>query len=102
MDTGPVVIRSSDARRLAIEHYVNLEAPALLARLDPGSLTKATGSTSAARTTAAVAQKAKWTAQNTAWGKDDGGWRHFPPTMYGTPSYYGNPVPPLAAGVASG
>ncbi|KAJ6528253.1 hypothetical protein DFH09DRAFT_1094513 [Mycena vulgaris] len=47
MDTGPVVRRSSNARRLAIEHYVNLKAPALLARLDPGSLTKATGSTSA-------------------------------------------------------
>ncbi|KAJ7107388.1 hypothetical protein C8R44DRAFT_885404 [Mycena epipterygia] len=67
-----VIIRSSDARRLAIEQYINLEAPALLARLDPGSA-KPTGSTSAASSPAST-QKPKWTAQSTARGKDDGGW----------------------------
>ncbi|KAJ7918056.1 hypothetical protein B0H13DRAFT_2438731 [Mycena leptocephala] len=72
MEPAPTIVRSFDARRLAIEQFVNLEAPAVLARLNLGPKT-VTGSTSAARSIPVVAPKAKWTAQSTMWGEDDGG-----------------------------
>ncbi|KAF8177299.1 hypothetical protein K438DRAFT_1978594 [Mycena galopus ATCC 62051] len=70
----PIIIRSSDARRLAIEILVNLEAPALLARLNPPTMTKPSTDTSTARSTPPVPQKEKWTAKNASWGNDSGGW----------------------------
>ncbi|KAJ6564274.1 hypothetical protein B0H19DRAFT_1067853 [Mycena capillaripes] len=69
-----IIIRSSDARRLAIETLVNLEAPALLARLNPPTVTKPSAGTSAARSTPPVPQKEKWSPKNASWGKDSGGW----------------------------
>ncbi|KAJ6608989.1 hypothetical protein B0H10DRAFT_2226310 [Mycena sp. CBHHK59/15] len=71
---GTVIVRSFDARRLAIEVLVNLEAPALVARLTPENATKPTAGTSTARSTPAAPQKAKWTASSASWGKNDGGW----------------------------
>ncbi|KAJ6569911.1 hypothetical protein B0H10DRAFT_1964926 [Mycena sp. CBHHK59/15] len=71
---GTVVMRSFDARRLAIEVLVNLEAPALVARLTPENATKPTAGTSTAHSTPAAPQKVKWTATSASWGKNDGGW----------------------------
>lgn len=73
MEPAPVIVRSFDARRLAIEQFVNLESPAVLVRLNLGPKNMA-GSTSSARSIPVVAPKAKWTPQSATWGKDNGGW----------------------------
>ncbi|KAJ6543445.1 hypothetical protein DFH09DRAFT_1088879 [Mycena vulgaris] len=52
--------------------FVNLEAPAVLDRLNLGPK-NVTGSTSSAHSIPVVTPKAKWAAQNATWGKDDGG-----------------------------
>ncbi|KAJ6605166.1 hypothetical protein DFH09DRAFT_1299906 [Mycena vulgaris] len=72
MEPVPVIVRSFDARRLAIEQFVNLEAPAVLDRLNLGPK-NVTGSTSSAHSIPVFTPKGKWTAQNATWGKDDGG-----------------------------
>ncbi|KAJ6591967.1 hypothetical protein B0H10DRAFT_2233088 [Mycena sp. CBHHK59/15] len=70
---GTVIVCSFDVRRLAIKVLVNLEAPALVARLTPENATKPTAGTSTARSTPAAPQKAKWTVSSASWGKNDGG-----------------------------
>ncbi|KAJ7503587.1 ribonuclease H-like domain-containing protein [Mycena galericulata] len=62
------------APRLAIEEYINLAAPAILARLDPGNHKKVTGNGSSAGSTVPAGQKSKWTPQSTAWGTNNDGW----------------------------
>ncbi|KAJ6461200.1 hypothetical protein DFH09DRAFT_1348149 [Mycena vulgaris] len=70
---GPRVVRLSDAPRLAIKEYVNLQATALLARLEPMAPKKAR-SDALAPVAPAVTQKPKCTAQSTLWAKNGGGW----------------------------
>ncbi|KAJ6600218.1 hypothetical protein B0H10DRAFT_1958791 [Mycena sp. CBHHK59/15] len=65
---------NSDTQEGTVIVLVNLEAPALVARLTPENATKPTAGTSTARSTPAAPQKAKWTASSASWGKNDGGW----------------------------
>ncbi|KAJ6486797.1 hypothetical protein C8R45DRAFT_1098077 [Mycena sanguinolenta] len=76
-DNAPpsIIMRSSDARRFAIEMLINLEAPAaLLTRLSPPSATQSSMGKSTARSTVPAPQKEKWTVKNASWGRDSGGW----------------------------
>ncbi|KAJ6524895.1 hypothetical protein DFH09DRAFT_1095911 [Mycena vulgaris] len=57
-----VIIRSFDSRHLTVEELVNLQAPALVARLTPASAAKLTAGTSTARSTPEAPQSSKWTA----------------------------------------
>ncbi|KAJ6495419.1 hypothetical protein C8R45DRAFT_927326 [Mycena sanguinolenta] len=69
-----IILRSSDARRLAIEMLVNLEAPALLTRLSPPSATQSSMGKTTAHSAVPAPQKEKWTMKNASWGRDSGGW----------------------------
>ncbi|KAJ6459311.1 hypothetical protein C8R45DRAFT_942337 [Mycena sanguinolenta] len=71
----PAVVRSSTARRLAIEDFVDLQAPALLARLIPDSAAKK-GPTKAAgpAKTVSTLSEPVWTSQQTVWAEHTDGW----------------------------